>query len=269
MTQAAENGNAARTLDSMNETQTQAAEAVENALTQAELDQAIAETLAMVQNASDLQCTADRVLHEIQKQIAKITLATWQLAPASQILQAMLDAPCLKPAAKRIINNLDFIIGYYESIKHLDNGKVEITPHADPSRLIQAEYMDGQLILSWIITPKKLSQLENGRHQEKAFYAEMNKRAEAINNTPCKSWKLANPDADLSIIALTKIRKAMQTAADNHSKLTTGKQWMQIDAILQAAARLGLIKYESNKPQDQQPLANRAKKNGKPSIPTK
>lgn len=270
-TDAATNGNAAMALDNEPQTTTQQPqeEAQEATLTQAQIDEAIAQAIAMVNNANAAQCSVNKTLHEIQKSIATITLATMQLDPAQRILQAMLDAPCIKNNAKRMINNLDFIIGYYASVKTLDNGKTEITPHADPARIIQAQYMEGQLILDWIITPKKLSQLENGRHQEKTFYADLNRKAEVINQTPVKDWTLAQPDADQSIIALRKICKTLQTASTNKEKLINGKSWKHIDAILQAAQALGLIEYESNKPQDQRPLANTAKRNGQPKTPTR
>lgn len=268
-TDANTNGNAAMNLETQTAAQQPQEEAQEATLTQAQIDEAIAIAIAMVQNANEAQCSVNKTLHEVQKRISTITLATMKLNAANRILQAMLDAPCIKNNAKRMINNLDFIIGYYSSVKTLDNGKTEITPHADPARIIQAEYMDGQLILSWIITPKKLSQLENGRHQEKAFYASLTEKAEIINQTPCKDWTLTRPDADQSVIALRKICKTLQTAATSKEKLLNGKGWAQIDAILQAAAALKLIEYDSNKPQDQRNLAQHAKKNGKPSIPTK
>lgn len=231
-----------------------------------ELEKLIAETGA-------LACSVRDNVFEIQKRIATIIVNTWDLVTVSNIIQKMLDNKCLRLYGKRILANLDFILGYYDKIQIEDSGKVTITPFNTEElapRIVDITFIEKALILSWRNSPKVLGQALHGKHKQAKFYALLTKKSTEINEYPCSDWRIATPPSDPTEKILRDLRRKLSGYAEDKGKLSNGKHWSTIDQLLQRAHSLGIIdKYEANKPQDQRALANTSDHKGNPKIPTK
>lgn len=236
-------------------------EAMEKARIDAYEAQEARKVMEKILSVDARQCEINKEIHEIQQLISRLIRNSWRLDRAQDCLQAMLDSSCMQDAAKSMIRFIDPLIGYYET-KEEKNGRVKIWRKTDPAKaLIIAEIIEGNVILSWNILPKRLYP---NKRDLKAFYYALDMSANQINRIPATKWNYA-VETDQTKIPMQKLARWAKTTIANKEHWAGSEDQAAIDSVLTLLNTLKVCKYEGNKPQDQTPLCNRADFEGKPT----